>query len=244
MLTLQPERLTLKPGDTLLDLGCGEGRHCLGLYFRTLLGDLSPTLHYLGIDISPQDLHTAASRQRDLDIPLNQRAALHFVQSDGLALPLADHSIDHVICSEVLEHIPDFDAMLKEIHRVLKPGGSLCVSVPRAWPERVCWWLEARYHQVEGGHIRIFHRQALKQHLHQIGFDIFWEHGAHALHVPYWWLRCLFWDRDDSFWPLRLYHRFLVWDLFHTPWLTRTLDTLLNPIMGKSVVFYSIKRRT
>jgi hypothetical protein len=41
---------------------------------------------------------------------------------------------------------------------------------------------------------------------------------------------------------VRTYHKLLVWDLMRRPWMTRTLDALLNPIMGKSVVLYFTKQ--
>jgi hypothetical protein len=124
---------------------------------------------------------------------------------------------------------------------VLAPGGLLAVSVPRAWPERICWWLSSAYHQVEGGHIRIFQEPVLRQTIEQLGFTQFLRHGAHALHVPYWWLRCAFWKKGADFAPVRWYHRLLVWDLMSRPRLTRLLDTLLNPFMGKSIVLYFSK---
>ena len=60
-------------------------------------------------------------------------------------------------------------------------------------------------------------------------------HWAHALHSPYWWLRCALGDEN---WLARLWHRLLVWDLMRAPWLTRRMEALLNPLMGKSVVLY------
>ena len=75
------------------------------------------------------------------------------------------------------------------------------------------------------------------------GFVFRLRHWAHALHVPYWWLRCLFWRNGANFAPVRWYHRLLVWDLLQRPRLTRSLDALLNPIMGKSVVLYFIKEQ-
>jgi len=233
VLTLDPDRLPLKPGDTILDLGCGEGRHTLGLLYHHQQSAVS----FLGLDLSTVDLLTAARRQDDLQLK-NALACAGFVRGNGLRLPFADDSIDHVICSEVLEHIDDYSRMLDEIGRVLKPGGNLCISVPRAWPEKICWMLEKRYYQVEGGHLRIFNGRKLKQQILALGYRWRSRHWSHALHVPYWWLRCLFWHRGENFLPVRLYHRFLVWDLFHKPWLTHWLDKLLNPIAGKSLVMY------
>jgi hypothetical protein len=63
-------------------------------------------------------------------------------------------------------------------------------------------------------------------------------HYAHSLHSPYWWLKCLLGvDREDIL-PVRLYKRFLTWDMMDKPKLTQTLDHLLNPVCGKSVVLY------
>jgi SAM-dependent methyltransferase len=143
-----------------------------------------------------------------------------------------------VICAEVLEHIGDYQAMLAEIRRVLKPGGVLAVSVPRFVPEWVCWRLSHAYHQVEGGHVRIFRTRALTRAVEAQGLRRFHSHSAHSLHVPYWWLKCLLWQRGDHVWPVRAYHHFLVWDLMRGPWITRLLDRLLNPLMGKSLVLY------
>ena len=47
-----------------------------------------------------------------------------------MSLPLADNSVDRLICSEVLEHIPNYISFIEEIDRVLKPDGKLCITVP------------------------------------------------------------------------------------------------------------------
>ncbi|WP_185233256.1 class I SAM-dependent methyltransferase [Teredinibacter franksiae] len=236
MLTLKLENLSIKAGDKVLDLGCGEGRHTLGLFFHFHQQPVA----FIGLDLNRNDLDTA--QQRIADLPLTQpgKASISFIHSNGLNLPFANNSVEHIVCSEVLEHIPDYECMLIEIKRILKPGGSLCISVPRKWPESLCWWLEKAYHQVEGGHVRIFNGRKLLQQIQQQGYRFQKKHWAHSLHAPYWWLRCLFWQRGEGFLPVRLYHKLLVWDLFKKPWITQWLDTLLNPIMGKSLVLYFI----
>ncbi len=224
-------RLHLMPGERVLDLGCGEGRHAITAW-------LAAPVDVVGVDLSVKDLATAAERATEFDGDAEGGRTLRWVRGSGLTLPFADASFDKVICAEVLEHVPDYQRMLAEVRRVLKPGGMLVVSVPRFVPEWVCWQLSDAYHQVEGGHVRIFRSSDLCRAVEYQGFRRFHRHWAHSLHVPYWWLRCLLWRRGENAWPVRVYHRFLVWDLMHAPRLTRLLDRLLNPAMGKSVVMY------
>jgi SAM-dependent methyltransferase len=185
-----------------------------------------------------QDLQTARSRLQDFSVDANKAGYCAFIQGTGHTLPFADNSFDHVICSEVLEHIPEYASFLQEIQRVLKPGGLFAVSVPRFFPEWVCWKLSDAYHAMEGGHMRIFRATQLKQRIQSMGLTFLARHWAHSLHVPYWWLKCLFWNSADDNVLVRGYHRMLVWDLMQRPWLTQTLDRLLNPVLGKSVVMY------
>ena len=237
--TVDFELLGLAPGDTLLDLGCGEGRH-------TISACLSERVHAVGLDLSLDDLATAAGRYREFDIAglddgapdAEQTRGASFVAGSGLELPFADATFDKVVCSEVLEHVHDYEAVLAEIQRVLKPGGLLAVSVPRFGPEWVCWKLSRAYHEVEGGHIRIFRTSELQQAVENLAMIRYAKHWAHGLHAPYWWLRCLFWSKGQQTWPVRLYHRLLVWDLMKQPRLTRWLERILNPFIGKSVVLY------
>ncbi len=230
MQTIDFDRLKLRDGDCVLDVGCGEGRHTIGAY-------LQAGVHAVGVDLSERDLQTARERAREFLQPSGSAGSLTFQRANALQLPFADHSFDKVICSEVLEHIGDYQGVLAEIRRVLKPDGLLAISVPRAWPEEICWKLSAEYRQSEGGHIRIFNATQLKFDVEKLGWRRYARHWAHALHSPFWWLKCCFWEQDDQ--PLvRWYHRLLVWDLMQRPWLTRSVEWLLNPLLGKSVVMY------
>jgi SAM-dependent methyltransferase len=157
------------------------------------------------------------------------------------ALPFADASFDCVIISEVLEHLHEDQRALTEITRVLKPGGVLAASVPRQGPETVCWALSERYRTTPGGHVRIYRARELRGMLEGAGYRVFASHFAHGLHSPYWWLKCAFGvDREDIS-IVKAYHRLLVWDMMRRPLLTRALEALLAPVIGKSVVFYGIK---
>ncbi|EAQ97521.1 class I SAM-dependent methyltransferase [Congregibacter litoralis] len=236
MQTVDRSYLPLQPGQRVLDLGCGEGRHVIAAW--ALDG-----VDAVGVDLSLDDLATARERMREFrglegGGGPGDSAGFLLLAGDALKLPFADASFDTVICSEVLEHIPDYRSALAEISRVLKPGGRLCASVPRAWCERICWALSRDYHQVMGGHLRIFDTQRLRTEIEKHGFTAYYEHGAHALHSVYWWLQCLFWKSRERNWLVRQYHRLLVWDMMSQPAFTRVLERALNPVLGKSVVMY------
>ncbi len=234
MRTVDFQHFNLAAGDRVLDLGCGEGRHTIACW-----ADADVTA--IGVDLGFDDLRTAADKFKafgeEFEIDASDKG-FGLVNANGLVLPFADNTFDKVICSEVLEHIPDYEGMLAEVQRVLKPGGYFCASVPRAWPEKICWALSDEYHLVKGGHVRIFDAAELRTKIQALGFACYHRHWAHALHAPFWWLKCLFWSRRDDHPLVKLYHRFLVWDLMDRPLLTRALERILNPLLGKSVVFY------
>jgi len=234
MNTIDFKHFPLKSGDRILDIGCGEGRHALTAY---MLEDVES----IGVDLSIDDLMTALHRYKEFSEPNNDSKSFYISLADGRNLPFSNNSFDKVICSEVLEHIEDHNTVLAEISRVLKVGGMLAISVPRSGPEWICWKLSDDYHAVEGGHIRIFNAVRLRREVEKIGMIFFRKHWAHALHVPYWWLRCIFWGRSEEPWIIKTYHRFLVWDLMKKPKITHYLEKLLDPIMGKSVVMYFVK---
>jgi len=235
VLTIDFGRVPLQPGDHALDLGCGAGRHAFELYrrgARVTAVDLNPT------DIAQVRDMFAAMAEAGEPGPGGTAVAL---RGDARRLPFPDGAFAVVVLSEVLEHIPDDRAVMAEAQRVLAPGGTLVVTVPRWWPERICWALSDAYHEVEGGHIRIYRRRQLLSRLRAAGLTPRGTHHAHALHSPYWWLKCLAGPDDDKALLPRLYHRMLVHDIMRRPWWTRIPERLLNPVVGKSFVVYLSK---
>lgn len=235
MLTVDFSRLDLPPGSRVLDAGCGSGRHVSEAFRRS-------GVHVVGLDRNTDDVVTARNLLRIMDHEGEGGGGSWLALSgDVTRLPFEDGSFDLVICSEVLEHIPSDDRAIAELVRVLKPGKPLAVSVPRFFPEAVCWALSKAYRNEAGGHVRIYRKRGLLGQLESAGVRCIGTGWAHALHAPYWWLKCLVGPQNDKAWSVRLYHRFLVWDIVQRPWLTRTLDRLLNPLIAKSCVLYLLK---
>ena len=232
MITIDLKKIDLPSGSRVLDLGCGEGRHGHALL-------ASRDLHVVALDLDRAALGKAwEGFQTYFPEHSGPTRSWHVFQGNCLQLPFKDHSFEGIVCSEVLEHLPDYHSALQEIHRILKPDGLFVLSVPRYWPERICWFLSRDYQHDPGGHVRIFKKASLRLEVERLGFKAMAGHGSHALHCPYWWLKCLNWDRRDHWLPVRLYHRFLLWDMFNAPRPTRCLEKILNPIAGKSVTLY------
>lgn len=133
----------IEDGFRVLDFGCYDG------YLLRRLRALAK-IHGVGIDISPRAVALAkqAAVKEDLD-------GLEFVVSDGANLPFPNDSFDVVICSEILEHVPDLDTVLADIARVLVKGGRLYATMPNSLSD--VWQpfhsLCRRVDQVEG-HLR------------------------------------------------------------------------------------------
>ncbi len=232
MITINFKNLKIKPGYKILDMGCGEGRHVAKACQEN-------NIFCQGADLSFSDLvktkeklefHEKLDDFKDSSWGLNS--------TDITNLSYKNKAFDAVICSEVLEHIPHDKKAVKELLRVLKDKGMLAVSVPRFFPEKLCWILSKEYLNVNQGHIRIYKRQNLISMIEKHGAKHFKTHYAHSLHAPFWWLKCLLGcNRTDSF-IINLYHKLLVWDMMKQPKITRLIEKLFDPLIGKSLVLY------
>ncbi|UMB67469.1 class I SAM-dependent methyltransferase [Mycobacterium paraterrae] len=232
MLTVDFDRLGIGPGNTVIDVGCGAGRHSFEAYRRGA--------QVVAFDQNAAELADVDTMFRGMadagEVPSSAHAAT--VVGDARALPYPDQTFDCVIASEILEHIPADDAVIAELIRVLKVGGKLAVTVPRWLPERVCWLLSDEYHANEGGHIRIYRADQLRSKITGRGMTFTHTHHSHALHAPFWWLKCAVGVEKPDHPAVAAYHKLLVWDMMRRPLLTRLAESTLNPLIGKSVALY------
>jgi len=235
MLTVDFGLFPIQPGERLLDMGCGGGRHAFEAARR------GARVVALDTDRGELERVTAifAAMAEAGEIP--EGGSGMAAVGDATCLPFPGGSFDKVIAAEVLEHLPADQTAMNEIARILRPGGMAAVTVPAWLPERICWRLSDDYHNTPGGHIRIFTRRELVTKLSRSGLAVTGQHRAHALHSPYWWVKCAVGVGNDEHPLASTYHKLLVWDIMRKPTLTRVADQVLNPVLGKSLVVYADK---
>lgn len=232
MLTFDFERLDVRSGHRLLDLGCGNGRHTYEALKRGA--------DVVSFDLDPEPIADVGAMvsAMQLEGELPPEARWMGVVGNALQMPFENDSFDRVIASEVFEHIAEDESAMHEMARVLGSGGRAAVSVPRFWPEIVCWALSEEYRTKPGGHVRIYRFSQLVGRLRNAGLRLDRGGHAHALHAPYWWLRCLFGVENEKALVPRKYHDFLVWEMTNGGRPTRALERTLDPVLGKSLVLY------
>jgi SAM-dependent methyltransferase len=232
MLTVDLERLELRPGHWLLDAGCGGGRHCFGA-------------QELGARVVGLDLDRAALKLAQAGIGMRAEEGAPgggVLCGDVFRLPFPDAHFDRVICAEVMEHVHDYEGALRELARVLRPGGRMAVTIPTAITEHVYLHLTREYFESPGGHIRIFPPRALAAAMGRAGVRVERVGFAHALHSPYWALRAALGLHDETPGPTRAYRIFLIKASLSPIW--NRVERWLDWIWPKSLVLYGTRAAT
>ncbi len=241
MLTVDYDRLGLRTGERLLDMGAGGGRHAFECLRRGA--------HVTAFDLDAAELKDALAVMGGMMEAGEMVAGTHPGACNGSALdlPFADASFERIIASEVLEHIGDDRRAISELARVLKPGGTMAVTVPRWFPELVNWALDDEYHApaAVGGHVRIYRESALRSRLEGAGLEVVDRHHAHGLHAPYWWLKCaLGVNTSADHRAVKAYHGLLVREMTDHPLSLQIAERVLQPVIGKSLILYAVKPGT
>jgi ubiquinone/menaquinone biosynthesis C-methylase UbiE len=235
MITIEPDILGVNNGDITLDAGCGDGRHSWEVYNKT---------HSL---IVAFDIDTVCVKKNKymLDSLKEQRKIkgdYHVLLANVTKLPFKAGSFHKIICSEVLEHIPEDKIAVGELIRVLRKEGAIGISVPHFVAESVCWKLSKKYYGFPGGHIRKYKTRQLLDLVDTAGLSVYTVRYKHALHSFYWMLRCVFGVKKEKAKIPALYNRLLEWDLRTNHKGFRWLEGLLNHLCPKSVAIYARKK--
>lgn len=184
----------------LLDFGCGSKPY----------KDLLEVREYVGVDFENPG-HDHSSETID-------------VYYDGKRLPFLDTSFDSALATEVLEHVFEPDQILRELHRVLKPGGNLLVTLPFVWNEHELPYDAARYTQ--GG---------LRHLLERNGFEVV----VLEKRGTFWSTLMQLWNvfLAESILPPCAFTRRILWPLACVP--ANLAAVLLSPILRNQSLYLS-----
>lgn len=237
MVTVGLDLLGLRDGDWLLDAGCGNGRHSWVASKRNHSTIIAFDTDWESLE---KNKYTLALLRQKGEVNSNS----HLLQADITSLPFKDGAFNRIICSEVLEHIPQDRQAVRELIRVLDSDGAMGVSVPHYLAESICWMLSKDYYGFPGGHIRKYKSRQIAALLRSSGLNIYAIRRNHALHSFYWILRCLFGIKRENALVPSLYNKFLMLDIDNSHRARRWLEGFFNLIIPKSIIIYTRKRDT
>jgi ubiquinone/menaquinone biosynthesis C-methylase UbiE len=241
--------LDVREGLSVLDVGCGEG-YLLRKAARRASprrappdGGPSGPVRALALGLDLAESRLRASRDGPADSCRPGQSPIELAVADGQRLPFADASFDRIICTETLEHVADAQLALRELARVLRPGGRLAISVPHFLCEAILRRLIRGYLEFPGGHRRIFTPRTLTRALARAGLQPYAGYLRDSLEATYWILLSLLsrpprrfdgvlaaLERGRARTRAEPYSRF-----YHAA------DQLGNRLLPKSVVVYALK---
>jgi SAM-dependent methyltransferase len=237
MITVEPGLLDIKDEGITLDAGCGNGRHSWEVYNKN-------HSHVVAFDIDTVCVKKNKYMLDSLKEQKGIKCSYHLLIADVQKLPFKDSSFDNIICSEVLEHIPEDKSVVEELVRVLSKDGAIGISVPHYLAESICWKLSRDYYGFPGGHIRKYKTQELLDLVYTADLSVYTIRHKHALHSFYWILRCVFGIKKEKAPIPALYNKFLEWDLRTNHKFFRWFEGLLNHLCPKSVAIYARRKES
>lgn len=167
--------LDIQDTDQVLDAGGGDG------FYTKLVHELTEAEITL-YDFDPNALNSARSNLKDLD-------RITILEGSVMEMPFPDNAFDKIVCTEVLEHVPDDTKAMRELLRVLKPGGRVAITVPNLnfpflW-DPLNWTMQNIFKRpiknsiwsdffagIWYGHTRLYEVDKLHDQLKQVGFGI------------------------------------------------------------------------
>jgi 2-polyprenyl-6-hydroxyphenyl methylase / 3-demethylubiquinone-9 3-methyltransferase len=171
-------------GTRVLDVPCGQG------FYLHRYHAVEPLCPVIGVELDAATLERGRQAIAHLGVPLT-RASIY-------SLPFEHEAFDAVICSEVLEHLADDVAGLREVRRVLRPGGIVAITVPNSnYP---FWWdpinktieaLTGRHIKrgplagIWAGHQRLYTRDSLRRTVCEAGLEIVEERSFTHYCMPF-----------------------------------------------------------
>jgi glycosyltransferase involved in cell wall biosynthesis/SAM-dependent methyltransferase len=222
------KRLRIARESRVLDLGCGAGQFTIPM--------LEHGYHSVGVDLDAPRLGEVAASCGEKGFSSS------VLRADATNLPCRTASFDSVVCREMIEHIHDPGRVIEEIRRVLRPEGSLCVTVPSAHTEHYFQWVDSRWLEM-AGHVNVFTRKSMRELLEAHGFRVVEIRGRNCFYSLFWFIHTLAGTTHDG--TGKIQNNFRLADRVFTAWrwlrfgrLKRAIERGGNLLVPKSYVYY------
>ncbi len=234
MLTVDFNKLAVKKGDTVLDAGCGSGRHSLEFAMRET--------KVFSMDLDMESLRKTRFTLAEIKKKNNEHKNSGYLVHCGnaLNLPFKDETFDRIICSEVMEHVSNDKKACMELCRVLKKKGTIAVTVPTYFSEVIYDLLTYEYFSTPGGHIRKYMPGRLASLMRECGLEIYSVKFKHSFHTIWWIIRSVAGLHLDDHPLTRGYHKFLHLGLMSK--FMRRSESFFDYFFPKSIILYAWKK--
>jgi glycosyltransferase involved in cell wall biosynthesis/SAM-dependent methyltransferase len=222
------ERLRIKRESRVLDLGCGAGQFTIPM--------LEHGYQSVCVDLDAPRLSEVTAACDEKGLPSSA------LRADATNLPCQTASFDSVVCREMIEHIHQPGRVIEEIRRVLKPEGSLCVTVPSAHTEHYFQWVESRWLEM-AGHVNVFTRKSMCELLETHGFRVVEIRGRNCFYSFFWFIHTLAGTTHDGTGRIQDHFQlanrvFAAWARLGSGRLKRAIERGGNFLVPKSYVYY------